>query len=79
MIYKDIYKEGNLYIIKKEIDGECVIFGTFSNLDDAIEERNELEDYGWPYLKDKSKDKFVESFIYEEKGKYFVSKNKKEI
>ena len=75
MIYKDIYKEGNLYIIKKEIDGECVIFGTFSNLDDAIEERNELEDYGWPYLKDKSKDKFVESFIYEEKGKYFVSKN----
>lgn len=75
MVYKDIYKEGNLYIIKKEIDGECVTFGTFSDLEEAIEERNELEDYGWPYLKEDSQDKFVETFIYEEGGKYFVSKD----
>lgn len=75
MIYKDIYKEGDLYIIKKEIDGEYIKFGSFSDLNEAIEERNELEDYGWPYLKDNSKDKFIENFIYEENGKYIVSKN----
>lgn len=74
MIYKDIFKEGNLYIIRKEIDGELIEFGSFSNLDEAIDERNELEDYGWPYLKDNSQDKFIEKYIYEMDGKYFVSK-----
>lgn len=74
LIYKDIFKEGNLYIIRKEIDGELVDFGSFSNLDEAIDERNELEDYGWPYLKDDSQDKFLEKNIFEEEGKYFVSK-----
>ena len=74
LIYKDIFKEGNLYIIRKEINGEWIDFGSFSTLDEAIDERNELEDYGWPYLKEDSQDKFIEKFIYEEDGKYFVSK-----
>ena len=75
LIYKDIFKEGNLYIIRKEIDGEWIEFGSFSSLEEAIDERNELEDYGWPYLKEDSQDEFIEKNIYEEDGKYFVSKH----
>ena len=74
MIEEDIFKEGSLYIIRKKIDGELINFGTFSDLDEAIEKRNELEEYGWPYLKDDSQDKFIEKNIYEEGGRYFVSK-----
>ena len=74
MLKKDIFKEGNLYIIRKEIDGELVDFGSFSSLEEAIDERDELEEYGWPFLKENPKNKFVEKYIYEDDGKYFVSK-----
>lgn len=46
---EDIYEENNLYIIKKEINGKWVNFGIFSDLNKAIERRDELEEYGWPY------------------------------
>ena len=51
-----------------------VDFGSFSSLEEAIDERDELEEYGWPFLKENPKNKFVEKYIYEDDGKYFVSK-----
>ena len=48
MIEQDIYEKDGSYIIKKEINEECLIFGIFDNLEDAIEKRDELEEYGWP-------------------------------
>ena len=67
MLKKDIFKEGNLYIIRKEIDGELVDFGSFSSLEEAIDERDELEEYGWPFLKENPKNKFVEkrNFLFQ--------------
>lgn len=49
MIEQDIYEKDGSYIIKKEINGECLVFGIFDNLEEAIEKRDELEEYGWPY------------------------------
>lgn len=74
MIEQDIFEENGIYTIKKEIDGVLINFGTFSNLDEAIKKRDELEEYGWPYLKEESQEKFIEKYIREEDGKYIVTK-----
>ena len=74
---KDIYKEGELFVIKKEIEREIVNFGSFETLEEAIERRNELEEYGWPYLKEKPKDsefKQIEKHITQKDDYYIVSK-----
>lgn len=74
---KDIYKEGELFVIKKEIEREIVNFGSFETLDEAIERRDELEEYGWPYLKEKPKDsefKQIEKHITQKDDYYIVSK-----
>lgn len=75
LIKEDIYEENGQFIIKKEINGKMITFGTFDNLDDAIEERDELEDYGWPYRPEEESIKEVEKFIFEEEGRFFVSIN----
>ena len=62
---KDIYKEGNLFVIKKEINGECIEFARFSNLKDAIEQRDELEEYGWPYKKKQQDYLEIEKYIFQ--------------
>lgn len=73
---EDIYNEDNQFIVKKEINGKWVTFGSFDNLDEAIELRDELEDYGWPYLDtDEPKIEEVEKFIFKENGRYIISKN----
>ena len=73
MIENDIYEESNNFIVKKEIHGKWITFGSFKNLDDAIELRDELEDYGWPYRDDTQRDE-VEKYIYRENNKFLVSK-----
>ena len=76
LIEEDIYEENNQFVIKKEINGKMVTFGVFDNLDDAIEERDELEEYGWPYAPDEEESaNEVEKNIYEEDGRFFISKN----
>ena len=74
MIEEYIYEENGQFIIKKEIRGKLVNFGTFDNLEDAIEERDELEDYGWPYLDESDNIEEVEKFIFKEDGRYYISK-----
>ena len=74
-----IYKEGNLYIIRREIDGQMIEFGRFSTLYEAIEERDELEDYGWPYLpQEPPEEKPIEEdygqYISKRDGKFVVSR-----
>ncbi len=73
MIENDIYEESNCFIVKKEIRGKWVTFGSFENLNDAIELRDELEDYGWPY-RDETQFDEIEKYIYKEKNKFLVSK-----
>lgn len=74
LIEKDIYLENNKFHVKKKIDDECITFGTFDTLDDAIKLRDELEEYGWPYKRKKPELEKIEQYIFKEKGKYFISK-----
>lgn len=74
MVEEDIYEEDGKFVIKKEINGKLITFGTFDSLYDAIEERDELEDYGWPYRPEEDTIKEVEKFIFEEDGRFFISK-----
>lgn len=70
---EDIYKEGNLFVIKKEIEGKMITFGSFDTLEEAIEERDELEEYGWPYLPEEPEEKSIE----ENYGQYISKRNDK--
>lgn len=74
MIEEDIYEENGQFVIKKEIKGKLITFGTFDNLDEAIEERDELEEYGWPYRPEEDSIKEIEKYIFEEEGRFFISK-----
>ena len=67
MVEEDIYEEDGQFVIKKEINGKLITFGTFDSLDDAIEERDELEEYGWPYRNmRKMTIQEVEKYIFKE-------------
>lgn len=46
-----IFKEGNKFIIKRNIGGELITFGSFNTLDDAISYRDDLDNDGWPIPK----------------------------
>ena len=72
---KYIYQEDNKFLVKNFVGSECVTFGSFDNVDEAIEFRDEMEDYGWPYAKSTSKSiTKIESNIFEEDGIFQVSK-----
>ena len=74
MAEEDIYEEDGLFVIKKEINGKLITFGSFDNLDDAIEERNELEEYGWPYRPEEETIEEVEKFIFKDEDRFYISK-----
>lgn len=74
MVEEDIYEENGQFIIKKEINGKLITFGIFDKLDDAIAKRDELEDYGWPYIPEEEVIEEVEKFIFEDNGRYYISK-----
>ena len=71
---EDIYEENGQFIIKKEINGKLITFGTFDSLDEAITERDDLEDYGWPYIPEEETTHEVEKFIFTENDRFFISK-----
>lgn len=75
---KDIYTDGNRFIIKKEIDGKMITFGSFETLDEAIAERDELEEYGWPYIPEESEEISSEEdygqYISKRDGKFVISR-----
>ena len=72
---EDIYEENNLYIIKKEINGKWVNFGIFSDLNKAIERRDELEEYGWPYQDNEPKNyEKIEKYIYKKDDRFLIIK-----
>lgn len=79
MIEQDIYEKDGSYIIKKEINEECLIFGIFDNLEDAIEKRDELEEYGWPYEENTADNSKIEKYISEKDGRFIVSKKIKDV
>ena len=79
MIEQDIYEKDGSYIIKKEINGECLVFGIFDNLEEAIEKRDELEEYGWPYDENTEDNSKIEKYIYEKDGRFIVSKKIKDV
>ena len=74
MVEEDIYEESGQYVIKKEINGKLITFGTFNSLDDAIEERDELEEYGWPYIPEEETIQEVEKYIFKEDDRFYISK-----
>lgn len=74
MIEEYIYKEGTQFIVKRKINGVCITFGTFDNLEDAIDYRDEMEDYGWPYVPQNKDIEKIEPHIYLENNRYIVSK-----
>ena len=51
-----------------------ITFGTYDNLDDAIENRDELEEYGWPYRPEPETIQEVEKFVFKEDNRFFISK-----
>lgn len=72
---KFIYQENNQFLVKNFVGSECVTFGSFNTIDEAIEFRDEMEDYGWPYSKPTSHSiTKIESNIFEEDGIFSVSK-----
>lgn len=74
MLEEDIYEDNGQFIIKKEINGKLITFGTFDNLDEAIEERNELEEYGWPYRPEEESIPEVEKYIFKDGDRFYISK-----
>nr|WP_295161827.1 hypothetical protein [uncultured Methanobrevibacter sp.] len=74
MTEEDIYEENGQFVIKKEINGKMITFGVYDDLDEAIENRDELEEYGWPYRPEPESVKEVEKFIFEEDGRFFISR-----
>ena len=74
MVEENIYEEDGRFHIKKEINGNLIHFGTFDSLNDAIEKRDELEEYGWPYRPDEDSIKEVEKYIFKEDNRFFISK-----
>ena len=56
-----IFKEGNKFVIKRELNGNLINFGAFDTLEKAINYRDELDYDGWPIPK-----KEVDSSIIEE-------------
>lgn len=78
-----IFEENGFFIIKREIKGDLITFGSYSNLDDAIEAKEDLEDCGWPIPKDafKNETKHMDEigseygkYIYKEKNDFIVSR-----
>ena len=67
-----IFKEGDKFIIKREIGGKLINFGSFNTLDEAISYREELDDDGWPIPKNQQ-----DIPIKEEYGKYISKKDGK--
>ena len=51
-----------------------ITFGTYDDLDEAIENRDELEEYGWPYRPEPEAIQEVEKFIFKEEDRFFISK-----
>ncbi|WP_323736547.1 hypothetical protein PXD04_00835 [Methanosphaera sp. ISO3-F5] len=47
MIYRNIYKTNNRYIIKKSIYNKTIVYGSFDRLSDAIEHRDKLARNNW--------------------------------
>lgn len=74
MVEEYIYEEDGQFVIKKEIKGKLITFGSFDDLDDAIEERDELEDYGWPYRPEEETIEEIEKFIFKDEGRFYISK-----
>lgn len=46
-VSNNIYKQNHRYTIKKRINNEIIQFGTYFNLNEAIENRNRLEKLNW--------------------------------
>ena len=67
-----IFKEGDKFIIKREIGGKLINFGSFNTLDEAISYRDELDNDGWPIPKNQQ-----DIPIKEEYGKYISKKDGK--
>ena len=74
LVEEDIYEEDGQFVIKKEINGKLITFGIFDSLNDAIEERDELEEYGWPYRPEENNIKEIEKFIFNENDRFYISK-----
>lgn len=68
-----IFKEGNKFIIKRNIGGELITFGSFNTLDDAISYRDDLDNDGWPIPK-KQYDNSSKNYDY---GQYISKKDNK--
>ena len=67
-----IFKEGDKFIIKREIGGKLINFGSFNTLDEAISYHDELDNDGWPIPKNQQ-----DIPIKEEYGKYISKKDGK--
>ena len=51
-----------------------ITFGTYDDLDEAIENRDELEEYGWPYRPEPETIQEVEKFVFKENNRFFISR-----
>lgn len=78
-----IFKEGNKFVIKRELNGKLFTFGSFDSLEEAINSRDELEYDGWPIPKERSDSSVIENNIEKtNENKYIVFRiinNKKEV
>ena len=58
-----IFREGDKFIIKRDISGRLIHFGSFNTLDDAIKHRDELDFDGWPIPKENPDPSIIEENI----------------
>ena len=58
-----IFKEDNQFVIKRELNGKVINFGSFDSLEEAINYRDELEFDGWPIPREENDSPNVEDNI----------------
>lgn len=78
-----IFKEGNKFVIKREINGKLINFGSFDSLEDAISYRDELDFDGWPLPREEDESPIIEENIEkisdDEYIVFRIVRNKKDI
>lgn len=78
-----IFQEGDKFVIKRDIGGKLINFGSFNTLDEAIKYRDELDFDGWPIPKENPDPSIIEENIEKiSEGEYIVFRfigNEKEV
>ena len=67
-----IFQEGNKFVIKRELMGKLINFGSFDSLEEAVNYRDELDFDGWPIPKENPDPSIIEENIQKISGDEYI-------